>query len=208
MNLLVRTAFAAAGAAAIGCSHDIPPPVMDAPSKRDARSADPNPANHDPNLRPPFGPFDVQTVFYISKSNDKDRVDYGMRLDQHCAPIGDNSVFPYWRELQNAPPVRSHPLKYFQYMAYGFSEQRVLAKSRAGGKYLIRLKQVDRPIVIVTEQDENRHCTASAYVKVQGLDTRLEYIFAKVAGVMSVDYVDVHAVDPTTGRELVERLTP
>jgi Domain of unknown function (DUF4833) len=195
---------------ALGCSsHTIPPPVAYASAKVDAYTAKPNLANKDPNLKPPFGPFDVQTVFYIAKSNDKDRVDYGMRLDQYCAPVSDDAVFPYWRELQHAPPVRSHKISFFQYMAYGFSSQRMLERSKMGGQYLIELKQVHRPILIVTKQDKDGRCQATAYAQIHGVKSaRLDYIFAKVAGTMSVDYVDVHGTDPETGQALVERMTP
>jgi hypothetical protein len=206
VNALVAVALG------VGCS----PPAIPAPvayptssTKVDDHTAKPNAANADVNLRPPFGPFDVQTVFYISKSNDKDRVDYGMRLDQHCAPVGDSAVFPYWRELQHAPPVRSHPITFFQYAAYGFSEQRPLEKTNTGGKYLVQLKQVNRPIVIVTQQGPDSQCIATAYTRVQAVEgARLEYIFAKVAGLMSVDYLDVHGIDTKTVQALVERLSP
>ncbi len=195
---------------ASGCSSPvIPPPVAAVAAAPGARTAKPNPANSDPNLKPPFGPYDVQTAFYIAKSNDKDRVDYGLRLDQYCAPVGDNAVFPYWRELQHAPPMRSHKISFMQYAAYGFSEQRVLAKSRTGGRYLVQLKQVDRPILIVTRQDGDGHCSATSYARIQGVKSaRLDYIFAKVAGLMSVDYIDVHGTDTKTGRALVERMHP
>jgi hypothetical protein len=195
----------------IACSPPaIPPPVayVAASSSADAHTAKPNPANADDKLKPPFGPFDVQTVFYIEKSNDKDHVDYGMRLDQHCAPVDENAVFPYWRELQHAPPVRSHPLTFIQYMAYGFSKQQALERGPSGGKYLIRLKQVKRPILIVTGQDRDSHCVAKAYTLVQKLNNaRLDYIFVKVAGAMSADYIDVHGTNVATGETLVERLT-
>ena len=195
---------------AVGCgSPAIPAPVKYVASKTDEHSAKPNTANDDKNLRPPFGPFDVQTVFYIAKSNDKDHVDYGMRLDQHCSPVGNNAVFPYWRELAHPPPVRSHPITFLQHQAYGFSQQRTLKKSASGGQYMIVLKQVKRPIVIVTKQDENGHCTATPYTTVKGVkNAHLDYIFVKVAGLMSADWVDVHGTHPKTGAKLVERLTP
>lgn len=196
----------------LGCSHSIPPPVRYTPtsSKGEQGTAKPNALNDDRNLNPPFGPFDVQTVFYISKSNDSDHVDYGMRLDQYCAAPGDDAIFPYWRELSDPPPVRSHPLKFLQYMAYGFSEQKRLEANRMGGKYLVRLKQVDRPILIVTKQDADSHCSATAYVRIGNVKSaRLDHIFAKVAGTMGqVDYIDVHGSDTQTGQALVERLTP
>jgi Domain of unknown function (DUF4833) len=195
--------------ACLACSPAIPPPVTASPSQADAQAAAENSDNADPNLDPPFGPFDLQTVFYIEKSNDKDRVDYGMRLDQHCVPLDDRAVFPYWRELQHPPPVRAHPLKFFQYVAYGFTEQRLLSRSKTGGQYRVLLKQVNRPIVIVTGQDAARRCTATAYVRLEGVAAaRLDHIFAQVAGAMSVDYIDVHGFDPKTGRALVERMKP
>lgn len=41
-----------------------------------------------------FGANDLQTLFFISKSDDRNRVDYGMRLDSRCAPYGEEPVFP------------------------------------------------------------------------------------------------------------------
>jgi hypothetical protein len=198
---------------ATACSHPIPPPVTVAAAKKTTEkgkpTAKPNPANDDPNYHPPFGPYDVQTVFYISKSNDKDRVDYGLRLDASCAPVGDKAMFPYWRELEHAPPVRSHELKFFQYAGYGFSKRRVLDKTAEGGRYLVQIKHVDRDILIVTKMGKEGYCTATPFTKVQGVKgARLDHIFLKVAGIMSVDYLDIHGADPKTGKALVERMTP
>jgi len=197
-----------AAALALSCSAPaIPPPVVYPAAAVDEQTAKPNPNNADPNLNPPFGPFDVQTVFYIEKSDGKDRVDYGMRLDRHCAPAGDSVVFPYWREFEHPPPVRSHPLKAIQYLAYGFSEQRLVERGARGGKYLVQLKQVDRPILIVTGLGADARCVATAYTKIRGVEgARLDRIFVKVSGFASADYVDVHGFDAKTGQKLVERL--
>ncbi len=117
-------------------------------------------------------------------------------------------MFPYWREFEHPPPVRSHPLKAIQYLAYGFSEQRLLERSPRGGKYLVRLKQVDRPILIVTGLGADAQCAATAYTKVRGVEAaRLGHIFVKVSGFAGAEYVDVHGVDAKTGQKLVERLT-
>jgi hypothetical protein len=203
-----KSRFALVVMLAFGCSPPtIPEPVTVASAKMDDQSAAPNPANADPLLRPPFGPFDIQTAFYISKSNDRDRVDYGMRLDQHCAPVGDEAVFPYWRELEHAPPVRSHPITFFQNLAYGFSDQHVLSRAASGGQYHVQLKQVERPILIVTSRDASAHCKATTYTEIKGSkNAKLDHIFVKVAGAMSIDYLDIFGSDPKTGAPLVERL--
>jgi len=89
-----------------------------------------------------FGSHDVETVFFISKSDDRNRVDYGIHLNDHCAPTGDDAVFPYWREFENSPPVRTHSLNVFEYVPYGFSEQRLVHRTLTGGDQLVRLKQL------------------------------------------------------------------
>ena len=201
--------LALAAGLTIGCSHNIPPPVAYSASKADAHAARPNPANDSPRFHPPFGPFDVQTVFHIEKSNGGDPIAYAIRLDQHCAPSGKDAVFPYWRENRHPPTVGSHALRFYQYAAYGFSKQRVLDRLESGGRYLIVLKQVARPILIVSRRGQDGYCEATAYTAVQGVKSaRLDFIYVKVAGMASADYVDVHATDTRTGDKLVERLTP
>lgn len=189
------------------CAPSIPPPVERATTRAGDPPAKPNPANSDPSLRPSFGPFDVQTVFFINKSDDHNRVDYGMRLDSHCAPVSDKAVFPYWREFEHAPPVRTHPLKFYEYAAYGFAEQRVVEKSSTGGRTLVELKEVTRPILIVTRRSKAGYCAATAYARIQGNPhARLDHIFVKLAGILDVAYVDIHGSDPRTGAKLMERL--
>lgn len=202
-----RIAAALAAGLLAGCGHHIPPPVSVAHARAGEEVARPNPANRNPHFHPPFGPYDVQVVFRIDKSNGGDPIAYGMRLDQHCTPVGNDAVFPYWRETRHPPTLGSHALRFYQYAAYGFSSQRTLHKSSMGGRYVVVLKQVHRPILIVTGLGKNGCCTATAYTRVEGVKSaRLDRIYVKVAGVMSADYVDVHGTDPSTGDQLVERL--
>jgi len=192
-----------------GCSHGIPPPVAYRATQADDHTARPNPANDNPDFHPAFGPFDVQVVFRIEKSNGGDPIAYGIRLDPHCTPSGHDPVFPYWRENRHPPKLGSHALRFFQYAAYGFSKQRTTKRSRTGGEHLIVLKQVKRPVLIVAEQGKHGYCVATAYTRVKGVkNARLDYIYVKVAGMMSADYVDVHGTDMKTGDQLIERLTP
>ena len=83
---------------------------------------------------PKFGRNDLETLFFVSKSDDHNRVDYGMRLDDHCAPVGDEPVFPYWREFEPPPPVRTKPMGAFSKMGYGISTQRVLRRTETGDR--------------------------------------------------------------------------
>ena len=153
-----------------------------------------------------FGANDVQTVFFINKSDDHNRVDYGIHLNANCAPTGDDAVFPYWREFEPPPPVRTHTLGIFEYVPYGFSEQRLVHRSQTGGDQLVRLKQLDRPIAVHTRKDGD-HCVATAYARIAGVEgAQLVSVYAKLAGATSVDYVEIHGKNAQTGADLVERV--
>lgn len=156
-----------------------------------------------------FGVNDVPTLFFIAKSDDRNRVDYGMRLDARCAPYGDEPVFPYWREFEPPPPVRTHPLGMFAKMGYGISTQRVVQRTATGGETTMKLKQVGRVISITTSRAANGRCSAvvrTKIAKVQAAD--LISIFVKLAGPLSVSYIDVKGRNPATAKPVEERLKP
>jgi Domain of unknown function (DUF4833) len=154
-------------------------------------------------------PFDVPTVFYIAKSDDRNRVDYGIHLDDHCASIRDDAVFQYWREFERAPPVRIHELGMFDYIPYGISEQRSVHKTATGGVHLMRLRQFKFPIEIVTEKRRDGRCGAQARVAINGKESELVYVFVQLGKswpLPSVAYVDLHGRDLDTGYDIEQRI--
>jgi hypothetical protein len=159
---------------------------------------------------PKFQRFDIETVFYISKSDDRNRVDFGIRLDERCVPKTDDAVFEYWREFEKSPPVRTHGLGAFDFIAYGISEQRVLRKTPDGAVHLVRLRQFPKtPIDIVTRLGADGRCSAQALSTINGKESNLTYVYVQLAkgGIFPrVDFVDVHGRDLETGVEVVQRL--
>jgi Domain of unknown function (DUF4833) len=159
---------------------------------------------------PKFSPFDVPTVFYISKSDDRNRVDYGIHLDQSCMPVSEDSVFQYWREFENSPPVRVHGLGMFEYIPYGISEQRTISRTSSGASLAIKLRQFEKmPIRISTKKEADGRCDAEARAVIGGKERVLMYVYVKLRGggfAPSVDYLDLHGRDVGTGQEVLERL--
>jgi hypothetical protein len=153
----------------------------------------------------PFGPHDIPTTFFISKSDDHNRVDYGMRLDAGCAPVNDDAVFGYWREFEK-PPVRTHGFSLIDHVPYGIAEQRTLRRTPTGAEYLLRLKQLARPIVITTTREADGRCSSVARTAINGADALLQSVFVKLAGFASVEYIDVLGKHPTTGAPVTERV--
>jgi hypothetical protein len=156
-----------------------------------------------------FQPHDLPTVFYISKSDDHNRVDYGIHLDARCLPASDDAVFPYWREFENSPPVRTHSLGLFEYIGYGISEQKTVRRTATGGTHVLRLRQFKQlQIGIQTQVSEGGRCSAQARMAIQGREAELAYMHVQLEKggfAPSVLYVDVHGRDLDSGRELVER---
>ena len=89
---------------------------------------------------------------------------------------------------------------------YGISEQRTLSRSATGSEYSLRLKQFERPIVIVTKKEANGSCSAMARSTVNGGQAQLISVFAKLAGFASVDYIDVFGKDLQSGAPVSERI--
>ena len=155
---------------------------------------------------PRFGANDVETLFFISKSDDRNRVDYGMRLDSQCAPYGDEPVFPYWRDFEPPLPGRKRSLGFFAKLGYGISTQQV-RRTAAGGETTIKLRQVERVISITTSRAANGRCSALVRTTIASArSAELVSIFVKLAGPLSVTYIDIKGNDLATGKPIEERL--
>jgi hypothetical protein len=155
---------------------------------------------------PSFGPHDLRTLFYISKSDDKNRVDYGMRLTAECTPAKKDAVFPYWHEFEHSPPV-THSLGFFEYNAYGVSRQIETRRKPTGTEYQVELKPVDRPIWVTVTKEADGSCKALVRTPIAGIRyAELLSIYVKLAGPMSVSYIVVKGRDLATGRLIEERI--
>ena len=155
---------------------------------------------------PAFGANDIPTVFFISKSDDHNRVDYSMRLDKNCQPLNDEAITPYWREFEQAPPVVTHAVGFLDRMAYGIAAQRVVSRSATESDYALRLKAVGRPIGITTRRGPSGKCVAVTRTTIGGVTSELLSIHAKLSGPISVEYIDIKGRDLRNGKHVVERM--
>lgn len=156
---------------------------------------------------PSFGANDIETLFFIAKSDGKNRAEYGMRLDANCAPYGDEPVFPYWRVLDPPPPVRTRAMGTMAKLGYGISTQSVLKRTSSGGEATIQLRQVARTIFIKTSRGASGRCTALVRTQIGSVPyAELLSIFVKLSGPLSVAYIDIKGKHPQTAQPLEERL--
>lgn len=135
----------------------------------------------------------IDTVFAIRRSTSRNRVDYGLRLDDACRPRGDEPVVAYHRRLARGPNVTGG-IEGLERLAYGVRHQRVTRRD-AGGEVAIRLRAFERPIEIVAAREGDR-CVAHPYTRVAGQRAELTDVFVVLEGPRSVDHVRVTGRTP------------
>lgn len=140
-----------------------------------------------------LGPWDVDSLFFISKSENHNQVHYGVRLDAACKPVGPRPVFAYWRMLEEGPTATA-PLLDREQAAYGLDEAQVVFGSATSPRVRIRLRSFpDRPIVVRPEL-RGDHCVASVVCDIRGEAARLERIHVVIGMFWSVRSVTLEGM--------------
>jgi uncharacterized protein DUF4833 len=117
-------------------------------------------------------------VFTIAKSENKNQVQYVVRLDDHCAPVGPAPVSAYWRMLERGPN-QSAPILAREVRAYGLVSQERLAADATGGQVRVVLKALPgRPITIASSRGPDGTCRALATVSIAGTPVHLFNVYA------------------------------
>ena len=148
---------------------------------------------------------DVAGVFFVSKSENRNQVHYGLHLDPACAPAGAAPVFVYWRMLEHGPTA-TEPLLSREVPAYGLAEQRVIERRADGGRIVVRLRALpDRPIEIASVAREGR-CDLSATMRIGGVPASLESVFVQLRWPFGIDHLLLSGRSLADGRALHERI--
>ncbi len=147
---------------------------------------------------------DVPSIFAIRKSTNRNRVDYGIRVDRRCAPTGSEPVTPYWRMLERGDRAVER-LRAFERRAYGIGSQRVV-RGEEGGAVHVRFRALgDRDVWVRTAMRAAR-CEATAFTTIAGTPARLEDVYVVLAGPMSVDHVELRGTATGSGEPVSERV--
>ncbi len=135
-----------------------------------------------------FGPYDLPRLFAISKSENKNEVVYGIRLDERCAPRGEAPVFGYWG-MNERGPGETDPLLDRELRAYGIASQRAVAGGAEGGTVDMVLRAVPSRHILVTTRRVGSECKAWSLTSIGGTDAYLYSIYLKLKWFWRVDYI-------------------
>jgi len=130
----------------------------------------------------------VLTLFTIAKSENKNQVQYTVRVDEHCAPAGPSPVDAYWRMLERGPGV-TEPILPIEVQAYGLANQTVVASDAQGGEVRATLRALPtRAVRVTTGRGSDGRCRATAEVAIGGQPANLFNVYAHLTW-LGVDYL-------------------
>jgi hypothetical protein len=152
-----------------------------------------------------FGPHDVHSAFYVSKSENKNEVHYGVHLDADCRPQGKEPVFAYWKRLKKGVRV-DEPLIGMGVRVYSASDDQAVTITPTGGRVVMHVKALERLPVDVRIEKGKDGCSVVPYVMLKGEKARLSYAFLQLGMFgISVKYIDVWGVRKSDGRKVTEQ---
>jgi hypothetical protein len=149
-----------------------------------------------------FGRYDVQTLFAVGKNTNKNEVQYGIRLDQDCLPVGDAPVYAYWRDYEKGPTVTSD-LTVLDRSVYGIKSQTVVSRSPEESKVVMTVRSTERPIAVFTHKQGGR-CVGETVARINGISALMNSVFVHLAGLFSVDWVEIKGT--ANGRPVIEHI--
>ena len=161
------------------------------------------PAEADPS----FGPHDVRTVFHIAKSDDHNRVDYGIRLDAECRPIGREPLYAYWHRFEPGEP-RYGDLNMMDRQVYGIATQAVRTRAPGGSWTELRLNGFARLRILVLARRTEHGCDARARIPVNNRPAYVDRVFVQLDGPFGVESVTFRGIDADTLEPVSERRLP
>jgi hypothetical protein len=143
----------------------------------------------------------VVPLFSIAKSENKNQVQYAVRLDDRCAPVGTSPVFAYWRMFEKGP-LQTAPLLSREVRAYGLSSQALVAADASGGRLRAVLMALpSRPLTITTSRGSDGKCQALTTAWIAGASATLFNVYVHLRW-YGVDYVLLRGW-PTDGSHVV-----
>jgi hypothetical protein len=143
----------------------------------------------------------IESLFIISKSENKNQVHYALTVDDACAPLGPAPVRPYWRMFEKGPNAQE-PLLDREQPAYGIASQSVTA-----GVVTLSLRALSaRGITVRTFRGDDGRCQATSHVTIEGAPARLYNVHVALK-LLGVDYLLLTGWSDA-GRTVREKLSP
>ncbi|HEY2366506.1 MAG TPA: DUF4833 domain-containing protein, partial [Polyangiaceae bacterium] len=125
----------------------------------------------------------LSSVLFVTKSENKNQVHYGLHLTDACTFVSATPAYAYWKMLEKGANVTESLLSREE-RAYGIARQEV-----AGDVVTLTLRGVPhRPIRVRVARGEDGKCTATAETTIAGVIARVFNVHIAL-GFLHVDHL-------------------
>jgi hypothetical protein len=155
-----------------------------------------------------FERHDVATIFFIDKSDDHNRVDYGIHLDTSCHPASGAPMVVYWREFENGSEGRvTHGLNMFEGPVYGVGTQRVTETRDDGMTMAVDIRALSSRHLQIHTARAPHGCTARASTTINGIDAYLDHVHLTLGdSAGSLRFADIYGTAVVGGAPVHEHV--
>lgn len=152
----------------------------------------------------PTVPRDPKSVFLVAKSENKNQVHYGVKLDDGCNVVGANPIYGYWRMLERNGEIE--PILSREVRAYGIDPAQRVEKTGEATTIYARLNAIPDRLLRITVARTAGRCEAQATMSIAGADAHLRLIYIRLAWPFGVDYILLRGSRMADGRLVEEKL--
>lgn len=153
------------------------------------------------------GPTRSVNLFLISKSQNKNQVQYAISVDDACAPVAEAPVYAYWRMLERGPN-ETEPLLAREQRPYGLASQTIERRDERGGEVVIALRALPSKTMRVKTWRAGQGCHAVVTTPIGGAPAHLFNVHASLKWPFGVDYLLISGWSTDGSKVLRERLEP
>ena len=145
----------------------------------------------------------LDSVIFLTKNTNNNQVHYGVNVDEQCRPTAKDSVYAYWRMLEEGPKERDR-LMFWEQPGYGVRQpEKVNLDTDSGSLALVIRGVPDHKIRLETFTSESG-CSARAFTSISGEEALLERIDIHVSGWADVHKVEIHGISVSSGLAVSE----
>jgi len=148
--------------------------------------------------------YDPTSVFLVAKSENKNQVHYGVKLDEACNVVGTNPLYGYWRMLEKKGEIE--PILSREVRAYGLDPAQRIEKAGDATTIYARLNAIPDRLLRVTVVRTAGRCQAQATMSIAGTDAHLRLIYIRLAWPFGVDYVLLRGSRMADGHSVEEKI--
>lgn len=147
-------------------------------------------------------PRDVRSAFFVARSNNKNQVHYGVRVDAACRPVGADPIHAYWRMLESRGEIE--PLLPMEAPAYGVRDVEEVQRDAASTRLRLKLRAFPERPVFVTVTKTDAGCDAVATTAINGAPSRLYFVYVKLKWPFGIDQLLLRGSSSLDGRRVEE----